>query len=145
MAVPSKETRQQLPPDDSFDREFSKCGLSDDMINIFDVIELGLVQQITLHIYLDIVRLLGDENGDSGTIRLDCSDATIATSKPAPFEIIHYLEPPPIPPLTNPAPSKVLKSNTISKEEAIYSLLIPAPTPSKEEALNIRPEESKAN
>ena len=131
--------------DDSFDCEFSKCGLSDDMINIPDLIELDPVQQIMLHIYPDIVGLLGGENGDSGMIRSDCSAAIIATSKTAPFEIINYLEPPPIPPRVNPAPPTVLKSNTTSKEDATDLSLIPGPTPSKEEALNNRPEESKAN
>ena len=58
-----------IASDDSFDREFAKCGLSDNMINIPTVIEYDLVQQITLHICLNIVGLLGDKNGDSGTIR----------------------------------------------------------------------------
>ena len=39
-------------------------------------VHLDPVQQITLHICPDIVGSLGDEHGDSGTIRSDCSDAT---------------------------------------------------------------------
>ena len=119
-----------ITSDDSFDHEFSKCGLSDDMINIPDVIELDPAQQITLHICPNIVGLLGDENVDSGTIRSDCSATTIATSKTTPFEIINYLEPPPIPPLVNPAPLTVPTSTSTSKEDATDSSLKPAPTPS---------------
>ena len=44
----------------SFDREFSKCWLSDDMIEIPEFVHLDPVQQITLHIYPGIVGLLGD-------------------------------------------------------------------------------------
>ena len=74
-----------IASDDSFDHEFSKSGLSDNMINILEFIELFPVQQITFHICPDIVGFLGDENGDLGIIRLYCSDATIATLKTAPF------------------------------------------------------------
>ena len=57
--------------DDSFDYEFARCGLSDDMIDILNVIEFDPVQQITLYICPNIVGLLGDKNGDLGTIKLD--------------------------------------------------------------------------
>ena len=113
------------------------------MINIFDVIELGLVQQITLYICIGIIDLLGDENRDSGTIRSDCSDATMATSKTASFVIINYLEPPLTPPLENPAPLTSLKSNTTSKEDETDSSLTPITTPSTEVALYNRSAESK--
>ena len=103
-----------IASDDSFDYEFAKCGLSDDMINIPNVIEFDPIQHITLHICPAIIGLLGDENGDSGTIRLDCSDATMVTSKTAPFAIINYLEPPSTPPLGNQALSTVPKNNTTS-------------------------------
>ena len=58
-----------IASDNSFYCEFSKCGLSDDMIEIPEYVCLDPVQQITLYIYPDIVGILGDENGDSGTIR----------------------------------------------------------------------------
>ena len=96
-----------------------------------------------LHICPDIVHLLGDENVDLGTIRLDCSDATIATSKIVPFKIINYLEPSPLLPLLNPAPSTVPYSTTTSKKDATDSSLPPATTSSTEGALNNRSEESK--
>ena len=54
---------------ESFDHEFAKCGLTDDMIEIPFVIEFNLVHQVTMHICSDIVGFLGDENGDSGTFR----------------------------------------------------------------------------
>ena len=110
-----KRGTSTIASDNSFDCEFSNCWLSDVMIEIPEFVELNLVQQITLHICPDIVGLLGDKNGYSGTIRSDCSDATIATSKTAPFEIINYLEPPPPPTLVIPAPSTVPNSTTTSK------------------------------
>ena len=61
------------------------------MINNPDVIEYDLVQQITLHICPNIIGLLDDENQDYGTIRSDCSDATMALSMTVPFAIINYL------------------------------------------------------
>ena len=67
--------------DDSFDCKFAKCGLADDMLDIPTMIEYDSVQQITLYIYPGIVDLLGDENGDTGTIRSGVSDGTMATSK----------------------------------------------------------------
>ena len=105
----------------SFDCEFSKCGLSDDIINIPNVIELNPVQRIMLHICPDIVGLLDNENRDLGTIRSDCSATTIVISKTAHFKIINYLEPTPIPPLANPAPPAVTKSNITYKEDATDS------------------------
>ena len=115
------------------------------MIEIPEFVELDPVQQITLHICLDIVGLLSDENRDSGTIRSDCSNATIATSKTAPFAIINYLESPPPPPSVIPAPSTVPNSTTTSKKDATETLLPPATLPSTEEALNNRSEESKVD
>ena len=101
---------------DSFDCKFSKYGLSGDMIEIPKYVHLDPVQQITLHIYPDIMGILGDENGDSGTIRSDCSDATLAASKTTPFALINYLLPPPPSVLT--APSTFPNNTTTSKDDA---------------------------
>ena len=46
-----------------------------------------LSQQVTLHIGADCGGILGDAGGDSGTVRTDCSTATLGTTKA-------YLEPP---------------------------------------------------
>ena len=88
-----------IASDESFDREFAKCGFTDDMIEILDEVEFDLRHQMTLHLYSDIVGHLGDENSDSGTIRLNCSNATIATSKTAASTPIDYLIPHPKPPI----------------------------------------------
>ena len=40
-----------------------------------------LSQQVTLHIGADCVGSLSDAGGDSGTIRTDCSAATLGTTK----------------------------------------------------------------
>ena len=50
-----------IASDKSFDWEFSKCGLTNDMIEIPTVIEFDLAHQITLHICSDIVGLFGDK------------------------------------------------------------------------------------
>ena len=57
-----------IASDKSFDREFAKCGFTDDVIEIPKGVVFNLVHQVTLHVCSDIVGLLGDENGDSGTI-----------------------------------------------------------------------------
>ena len=134
-----------IASNNSFDREFSKCGLSNDMIEISEFVHLDPVQQITLHICPDIVGLFSDENGDSGIIRSDFSNATIATSKTAPFVIINYLQPPPPPPLLTPAPSTVPNSTTTSKDNATETSQSPATPPSTEVTLNNRSEESNAD
>ena len=121
------------------------CGLTNDMIKLLLVIEFNLFHQITLHICLDIVGLLRDGNGDSGTIRLSPSDTTIATSKTAPFAIINCLEPPPTPPLENQSTPIVLMNDTTSKVDAPESLLTPSLSPLVEDALNNRSEESNNN
>ena len=50
-----------IASDDSFDCEFSKCGLSNDVIEVPKYVHLDPVQQITLHICPDIVGIRGDE------------------------------------------------------------------------------------
>ena len=73
-----------IASDKSFDWKYAKYGFTDDLIEIRSEIEFDLRYQMTLHLCPDIVGLLGDENGDSCTIRSNCTDATIATSKTAP-------------------------------------------------------------
>ena len=119
-----------IASDNSFDFEFAKCGLNDDMIEIPTVIEYDPAQQITLHICPDIVGLLGDENGDSDTIRLSVSDAPMAILKTALFAIINYLDPPFTLPLEIQSPPTVPINDTISKEDAPDSLLPSSTTPS---------------
>ena len=66
------------------------------MLVIPEEVEFDLQHQITLHLCPDINGLLGDENGDSGTIRSNCLNATLATSKTASSDPIDYLIPRPI-------------------------------------------------
>ena len=80
-----------IASNESFDRTFAKCGLTDDMVEVPLVKEFNLVHQVTMQIYPDIVGLLVDENRHSSTIRLGLSDTTIATSKKTLFAIINYL------------------------------------------------------
>ena len=87
-----------IASDESFDREFAKCGFTNDLIEITDEVEFNLRHQMTLNFCPDIVGLLGDKNGDSGASRSNCLDATIATSKTAPSTPIDYLIQRPKPP-----------------------------------------------
>ena len=50
-----------------------------------------LSQQVTLHIGADGGGILGDAGGDSGTIRTDCSAATVGTTKDYLKPLINYL------------------------------------------------------
>ena len=50
-------------------------------------VSFDLSQQVTLHIGANCGGILGDAGGDSGTVRTDCSAATLGTTKA-------YLEPP---------------------------------------------------
>ena len=70
-----------LDSDESVDLEFAKCGFTDNVLVIPVEVEFNLPHQITLHLFPDINGLLGNENGGSGTIRSNCSNATIVTSK----------------------------------------------------------------
>ena len=109
------------------------------------VIEFNPAHQITLHVYPDIIGLLGDENRESGTIRSGVSDATMATFKTAPFTIINYLELPPTPPLEDQSPPIFPTNDTTSKENAPDPSLPPSTTSSTEDALNNRSEYSNDN
>ena len=78
---------------DSLDEEFIRCGFTDDVIEVQDIVHLDLPHQFTLHLCPDINGILGDENGDSATFKSNVSAATIATSKTAPSAPIQYLVP----------------------------------------------------
>ena len=93
-----------IESDDSVDREFARCGFTDDVLTIPDVVQLDLPHQFTLHLYPDINGILGDENGDSTTFKSNLSAATLATSKTAPNDTIQYLVPCQKPPPILPGP-----------------------------------------
>ena len=137
-----------IASDESFDREFAKCGFADDVIEIPSEIEFDLRHQMTLHLYPDIVGLLGDENGDTGTIRSNCSDATIATSKTAPSTPIDYLTPRPKPPIPKPSTVETEQTPTVpmtdptDKADAPKTSPTPTTTSSEEDTPNNRSEES---
>ena len=95
----------------SFERLFTKCEFPDNMIEIPEEVEFNLRHQITLHLCPDMNGLLGDENGDSGTIRSNCLDATVATSKPASSTPINFLVPRLTPPIPKPS---IVEKNTNS-------------------------------
>ena len=138
-----------IESDASINREFAKCGLTDDMLVMPDEIEFNLPHQFTLHLCPDINGVLGDENGDSATFKSNVSDVTLATSKTAPFEPIQYLVPAPKLP-TVPSVSGNDETPTIllndPNEKADASKTSPPPTknqkPSEEDTPNNRLEES---
>ena len=103
---------------------------------------------MTLHLYPDIIGLLGNKNGDSGTIRLNCLDATIVTSKTAPLTPIDYLIPRPKPPIRQATIVETEVTPTVTmidpNEKADAPKTSPTPTTksSKEDTLSNRLEES---
>ena len=105
-----------IDSDESVDREFAKCGFTDDMLVLPDEVELDLPHQFTLHLCPDINGVLGDENGDSATFKSNVSDATLATSKTAPSDPIQYLIPCPKP-LTLPPSSVVNEIPTVNMSD----------------------------
>ena len=48
-------------------------------------------QQVTLHVGADIIVILGDCNGDAGTINTKCSNATLGSSESYLKAPINYL------------------------------------------------------
>ena len=119
-----------------------------------------------LHVGADICGILGDINGDSGTIRTDLSEATLATSKSVLPTPINYRIPiqTPIPPPSNDTtmtlatqnaheskeenqttPSDTPMTVANSTDDALTSLTVPATPPSDEEASNNRLKESNNN
>ena len=135
--------------DASIDREFAKCGFTDDILVRTDEVEFDLPHQFTLHLCSNINGVLGDENGDSTTFKSNVSDATLATSKTVPSEPIHYLVPTPklpsIPsvPGNNETPTILMND---PNEKADESTTSPPPTKttktSEEDTPNNRLEES---
>ena len=138
------------------------------MLVIPKEIEFDLRHQITLHLCPDINGLLGNENGDSGTIRSNCSDATLAIFKIAPSDSIDYLILRPTTPIPTPttaketptvrmidpndnadssmiAPPTIPNNTTNSKDNAPTTLQSLATLTSIEVALNIRSEEFKVD
>ena len=65
-----------------------------------------LSQQVSLHIGADCSGILGDAEGDSGTVRTDCSAATLATTKVYLEAPINYLLVSPVTPI-EPTPSEL--------------------------------------
>ena len=60
-----KRYNTTIVSEESFDLEFTKCGFTDDVIEIPTEIEFDLRHQVTLHLCPNIIGLLGDENGDT--------------------------------------------------------------------------------
>ena len=124
------------------DLDFRRMGFSEDLLKIPDDILFDPRHQITLHVCPDVNGLLGDKNGDSGTITSHCSDATLGTFRTAPSEPINYLIPLTITTPPSPtAPTTTPTDNNNSKDDAPMPQL-PATTPSIEEALSSRSEGS---
>ena len=137
-----------IASDRIFDKEFAKCGFTDNVIEIPKEVMFNLIHQITLHVCPDIADLLGDENGDSGTITSMCSDATIATSKKALPTPINYLAPHPIPPSPKLSAVKseetpvVTMNDPPDKADAPKTLPTPTTTSPEVKASNDRSEGS---
>ena len=130
---------------ESTDLDFARCGFTEDLLILPKEISLDPKNQFTVHVCLDVNGLLGDKNGDSGTIRSDCSDATLGTFKTAPSEPINYLIPrSTIPTIPSTAPTTISNNNNTSKDDAPI-LQSPAPITSTEVALSSRSEGSKVD
>ena len=98
---------------ESTDLDFARCGFSEDLLILPKEISFDPKNQFTLHVCPDVDGLLGDENGDSGTIRTNCSDATLGTFKTAPSEPIDYLVPrSTITTFPPTAPTQILNNDT---------------------------------
>ena len=124
---------------ESTDLVFARCGFSEDLLILPKEISFDPKNQFTLHVCSDVDGLLGDENGDSGTIRTNCSDTTLGTFKTAPAEPINYLVPRSIIPTLPPtAPTQISNNNDTSNDDA-QIMQEPAPT-SIEVALSSRSE-----
>ena len=141
-----------LELDASLTRKFFKASFTNDMLVQPDVVEFNLQHQFTLHLCPYINGVLRYENGDSVTFNSNVSAATLATSKTAPFEPIHYLVPPSALPFTtsvsgeNETPT-ILMNDPTNKADVFESLPPPSKTQktSEEDTLNNRLEESGKN
>ena len=117
--------------DKSFDWKFAKCGFTDDVIEIQDEVEFNLRHQMTLHLFPHIVGILDDnKNDDSGSIRSNCLDSIIATSKKAPLIHIDYLIPlpKPITPQQSSVENEKNSHNEKPNEKADATKTLPTPT-----------------
>ena len=127
-----------IASDDSFDCDFAKWGLTYNLIEIPHEIEFNLIHQVSLNVGADICGILGDVNGDSGTIRSNLSDATLTTSQSVLPKPVNYLVPiqTPVSPSNNSsAPASTEENRTVltvtmnvpsSPENAQDSLIPPA-------------------
>ena len=107
---------------ESTDRDFIRMGFSEDVLCLPKEISFNPKYQFTLHVTPDTNGLLGDENGDSGTITSNCSDATLGTFRTAPTEPINYLIPLAITTTIPPsAPTTTPNDNNNSKDDATMS------------------------
>ena len=100
------------------DREFAKCGFTDDILVIPDEVELDLLHQFTLHLCPYINGTLEAENRDSPSFKENLSNATLATSKIVPSDPIQYLILCPTPPIFPPS-SVVNETLTVSMSDQI--------------------------
>ena len=75
-----------------------------------------LTQQVSLHIGADCSGILGDAEGDSGTVRTDCSAATLATTKAYLEPPINYLLVSPVT-LNEPTPSELPLSHSQAADQ----------------------------
>ena len=130
------------------DLDSRRMGFTVDVLKIPDDILIDPRHQITLHVCPDVNGLLGDENGDSGTITSHFSDATLGTFRTAPSEPINYLIPrsistpcpPPPPPPTPPTQLAPAPTNNNNSENDATRTPLLAILPSKEDALSSRSE-----
>ena len=134
-----KTDASTIASDNSFKCEFAKCGFTDDQIEISHKVEFDLPNQSSLDVCANIYSIIGDVNGDSGTIRSNLSAATIATSQSVLPKTINYLTPiptlPSSPPSTKQTPPATTgtSTNTISMVDAQESSLTPEKSISVEE------------
>ena len=129
----------------STDLDFTKIEFSEDLLILPNEILFNPKNQFTLHVCLDVNGLHGNENGDSGTIRSNWSDATLGTFKTAPSEPLNYLIPRSITTsVLSTAPTTISNDNNNSKDDAPM-LQSPVSTTSTEVALSSRSEGSGNN
>ena len=116
----SPSTGSSIASDDSanLNSMLSRFGLEQQVENKdnWDV-SFVLSQQVSLHISADCGGIRGDAAGDSGTVRTDCSTATLATTKAYLEPPINYLLVPPVI-LNQPAALAV----TLSLSQAVDQL-----------------------
>ena len=76
----------------------SDCGLGHQFeYDVPQDVTFDISQQVTLHDGADIIGILGDRNGDSGTINTKCSNATLGSSESNLKPPINYLLRPVLP------------------------------------------------